>query len=120
MIDVPPGMYPAGLGPDPRPLERRPDETDSGYRGRMARLEGNWTTRFALLLLVVGLGLFGTDFAMLFVFGRVEGSPNLPLLPIWAPILSLAAVIIGVRIVRRLREPRARSKPFDWPEDRRF
>ncbi|MCX6094354.1 MAG: hypothetical protein NTY63_06000 [Candidatus Bipolaricaulota bacterium] len=120
MIDLPAGMYPGGLGPDPAPLERRPDETDSDCRGRMARLEGNWTTHFALLLLVAGLGLLGTDFAMLFVFGPVEGSPNLPLLPISAPILSLAAVIIGVRIVRRLWEPRARSKPFDWPKDRRF
>ena len=120
MIDRPAGMYPGGLGPDPAPPEQRPDEADSDYRGRMARLEGNWTTRFALLLLVAGLGLLGTDFALLFVFGSVEGSPDLPLLPIWAPILSLAAVIIGVRIVRRLREPRARSKPFDWPENRRF
>ncbi|MDD5219546.1 MAG: hypothetical protein PHV11_03120 [Candidatus Bipolaricaulis sp.] len=43
----------------------------------------------------------------------------MPLLSVWTPILSLAAVIIGVRLVRRLRKPRARSKPFDWPERHR-
>lgn len=120
MIDLPPGMHSAAPGPDPQRPEQRPDETDSDYRGRMARLEGNWATRVALLLIVAGFGFLGTDLATLFAFGRVEGSPNLPLLPVWAPTLSLGAAIIGVRVVRRLREPRARSKPFDWPERRRL
>jgi hypothetical protein len=112
-------MKPNWPGPDPR--KRRPGESDRDYEGRMARLlDGNLARRITFFLLSGGLFFLATDVAMLLVAGRAEGVSDFPLMPIWAPALGVCAAILGVRIVRRCRAPRARSRPFDWPENRRF
>jgi hypothetical protein len=55
---------------------------------------------------------------MLLIAGRVEGAPDFPLMPLWGPILSLGVIILGVRIQRRLSEPRRRMEPQNGPDNR--
>ena len=114
MIDRTPIMRPQSPGPDPQ--QRLPGETDEGYAGRMARLfETDLARRLMSFLFAGGLFFFGTDLAMFFITGRVEGMPDFPLMPFWGPTLSLGAIILGVRILRRLSEPRRGKEPITRP-----
>jgi len=116
MIDRTPIMRPQSPGPDPR--QRLPGETDEGYVGRMARLfETDLARRLMSFLFAGGLFFLGTDLAMLFITGRVEGMPDFPLMPLWGPILSLGVIILGVRILRRLSAPRRRTEPQNGPDN---
>jgi hypothetical protein len=85
----------------------------------MARLfETDLARRLMFFLFAGGLFFLGTDLAMLFIAGRVEGAPDFPLMPLWGPILSLGVILLGVRILRRLSEPRRRTEPQNGPDNR--
>lgn len=106
-----------GGAPEPdRRMERRQGESDEGYAGRMARLfETDLARRLTSFLFAGGLFFLGTDLAMFFVAGRVEGTPDFPLMPLWGPILGLGVVLLGVRILRRLSKPRRPKEPITRP-----